>query len=181
MSEREAQEAMATAAREAAGSAMRQVRKRVSGWGWRRKVVSGYAASVVLLLALSPISAPGYSVWVATLGVIIPILIGILIAMAWVNPMARPLAARILGLRLAQASSPPASSPAGPIQARRGPIPRELREQVWLRDGGRCVQCGSAFDIQYDHIIPVVRGGATSLENLQILCGRCNQRKGAGW
>ena len=35
------------------------------------------------------------------------------------------------------------------------------------------------FDIQYDHVIPLVLGGANTAENLQILCAPCNQAKGA--
>jgi hypothetical protein len=35
------------------------------------------------------------------------------------------------------------------------------------------------LDLQYDHVIPVALGGATSLENLQLLCGDCNRAKGA--
>lgn len=62
---------------------------------------------------------------------------------------------------------------------RRQPIARELRLSVFERDGGRCVECGSNFDLQYDHIIPVAMGGATTVENLQLLCAPCNQRKGA--
>jgi len=64
-------------------------------------------------------------------------------------------------------------------QRQRQPIPRELRQAVFARDGGRCVDCGSNFDIQYDHVIPWSMGGADSYENLQLLCGRCNQAKGA--
>jgi HNH endonuclease len=63
--------------------------------------------------------------------------------------------------------------------ARREPIPRELRLAVWRRDRGRCRECGHGFDLQYDHVIPVALGGATSVENLQLLCGDCNRAKGA--
>lgn len=61
---------------------------------------------------------------------------------------------------------------------RREPIPRELRRIVWERDGGRCVECEGGFELQFDHVIPVVLGGATSVENLQLLCGPCNRAKG---
>ncbi|WAL66641.1 HNH endonuclease [Amycolatopsis cynarae] len=62
---------------------------------------------------------------------------------------------------------------------RRQHIPKEVRRLVFERDGGRCAECGTNFDLQYDHILPVARGGATSLENLQLLCGDCNRAKGA--
>jgi 5-methylcytosine-specific restriction endonuclease McrA len=63
---------------------------------------------------------------------------------------------------------------------RREPIPREIRVAVWERDGGRCVECAATFDLQYDHIIPLARGGATTVGNLQVLCAPCNGRKGDG-
>jgi 5-methylcytosine-specific restriction endonuclease McrA len=62
---------------------------------------------------------------------------------------------------------------------RRQPIPRETRLAVWERDGGRCVECGSDFDLQYDHVIPLAMGGASSAQNLQLLCAGCNRGKGA--
>jgi hypothetical protein len=62
---------------------------------------------------------------------------------------------------------------------RREPIPRDVRQTVWERDGGRCVQCGETFELQFDHVIPVALGGATTVENLQLLCARCNRAKGA--
>jgi 5-methylcytosine-specific restriction endonuclease McrA len=62
---------------------------------------------------------------------------------------------------------------------RREPVPRDVRLAVWKRDGGRCVECGSDFDLQYDHVIPVALRGATSVANLQLLCADCNRAKGA--
>jgi hypothetical protein len=63
--------------------------------------------------------------------------------------------------------------------ARREPLPREVKLAVWRRDRGRCRECGDGFDLQYDHVIPLALGGASSVDNLQLLCGDCNRAKGA--
>ncbi len=81
--------------------------------------------------------------------------------------------------RLERARAVQAQQAAAPASPGRRPIPRELRREVWERDGGRCVECGTDFDLQYDHVIPVALGGATTAENLQLLCGPCNRGKGA--
>lgn len=64
-------------------------------------------------------------------------------------------------------------------QTTREPIPENVRSRVWRRDGGKCVQCGSKENLQFDHIIPVSKGGATTVANLQILCRACNLCKSA--
>jgi HNH endonuclease len=69
-----------------------------------------------------------------------------------------------------------ASTSAAP--RRRERIPRDVRVAVWERDKGRCVECESDFELQYDHVIPFSMGGASTVENLQLLCARCNQAKG---
>jgi hypothetical protein len=43
---------------------------------------------------------------------------------------------------------------------------------VFQRDGGRCVRCGKNVDLQFDHVTPVSLGGASTPENVQILCAR---------
>lgn len=61
--------------------------------------------------------------------------------------------------------------------ARRPTIPRDVVDAVWIRDKGRCVYCGSTDNLQLDHIIPFSKGGATTVENLQLLCQKCNIKK----
>jgi len=71
-------------------------------------------------------------------------------------------------------------APAAPLpfeRTSRAPIPEAVRSEVWRRDSGKCVQCGSKQNLQFDHIIPVTRGGATSTANLQLLCQPCNGSK----
>lgn len=62
-------------------------------------------------------------------------------------------------------------------QTKRPSIPREVVDAVYKRDGGRCVYCGSVDNLHLDHIIPFSRGGATNVENLQLLCQKCNLEK----
>jgi len=60
---------------------------------------------------------------------------------------------------------------------RREIIPQDVMDKVWNRDGGKCVQCGSQEHLEFDHIIPFSKGGATTYRNLQILCKKCNIEK----
>lgn len=64
-------------------------------------------------------------------------------------------------------------------KARRQPIPQDVKVLVWQRDGGRCVECGSQENLEYDHVIPLAMGGSTTDRNPQLLCEICNRRKGA--
>ena len=61
--------------------------------------------------------------------------------------------------------------------ARRERVPDEVKAMVWSRDEGVCVRCGADEDLQFDHVIPVARGGGNNVENIQILCGDCNRQK----
>jgi hypothetical protein len=57
-------------------------------------------------------------------------------------------------------------------------IPTAIKLEVWKRDKGRCVTCGSEDNLHFDHILPFAKGG-TSLkaENIQLLCARHNLQK----
>lgn len=39
---------------------------------------------------------------------------------------------------------------------------------------GVCQNCGSSENLEFDHIIPVARGGEDHISNMQILCKKCN-------
>ncbi len=52
-----------------------------------------------------------------------------------------------------------------------------IKKAVHERDGGKCQTCGSTERIEYDHKIPVSKGGCSVEENLQLLCAPCNRAK----
>lgn len=56
-------------------------------------------------------------------------------------------------------------------------IPRDVRQRVWQRYGGRCAECGAESYLEFDHIVPVARGGSNSDANVQLLCRGCNGKK----
>ncbi len=64
-----------------------------------------------------------------------------------------------------------------PEAGKRPLIPRKLVNAVWLRDKGKCVYCGSTENLHLDYILPFSNGGAVSIENLQLLCQKCNSLK----
>lgn len=53
------------------------------------------------------------------------------------------------------------------------------KRNILIRDGFRCVYCGSQHGkMTIDHIVPKSRGGATSFENCVASCRSCNSHKG---
>jgi hypothetical protein len=56
-------------------------------------------------------------------------------------------------------------------------IPQQVMNNVWNRDNGRCVSCGSNQKLEFDHIIPYSKGGSNTYRNIQLLCESCNRQK----
>lgn len=57
-------------------------------------------------------------------------------------------------------------------------IPTQVKIEVWKRDGGKCVQCGSAQNLHYDHDIPFSKGGSSlTAANVRLLCVKHNLSK----
>ena len=73
----------------------------------------------------------------------------------------------------------PRTTPAQPT-ARPRHIPAEVKRAVWIRDGGKCQWpiasggvCGSTRLLELDHVVPVARGGPSTIDNLRVTC-RCH-------
>jgi 5-methylcytosine-specific restriction endonuclease McrA len=56
-------------------------------------------------------------------------------------------------------------------------IPAHVRREVWKRDHGRCQFplegggiCGSTYQVELDHIIPVAKGGESTVDNVRCAC-----------
>lgn len=64
-----------------------------------------------------------------------------------------------------------------PSDDKRVPISDDVKDAVWRRDGGKCIKCGSQERLEFDHVIPVSKGGSNTARNIQILCEKCNREK----
>jgi 5-methylcytosine-specific restriction endonuclease McrA len=53
---------------------------------------------------------------------------------------------------------------------------QEWRELCRQHDN-RCVMCGEQKKLTADHIVPIVKGGSSNIDNIQPLCKSCNSKK----
>jgi len=59
-------------------------------------------------------------------------------------------------------------------------IPRHIMLRVVRRDNNQCQVCGRILldnEIEFDHIIPLAKGGSTEEHNLRLTCFDCNRDK----
>lgn len=68
------------------------------------------------------------------------------------------------------------------MSAKRKPISKKVRFEIFKRDSFRCQYCGNAAPdvlLEIDHIKPVKEGGSNDITNLITSCEDCNRGKGA--
>lgn len=89
--------------------------------------------------------------------------------------VASPRAARVNG-----GSGEKSGSESPAVQSRQ--IPAHVKREVWERDGGRCTfagtdghRCTCRERIEFDHRVPVAKGGESTVENVRLLCRAHNQ------
>ncbi|HEU4365737.1 MAG TPA: HNH endonuclease signature motif containing protein, partial [Candidatus Krumholzibacteria bacterium] len=75
-----------------------------------------------------------------------------------------------------------APAPRGKNDARSRYIAAAVRDKVFTRDEGLCTfvgpdgrRCASRHALQIDHVKPVARGGASTADNLRLLCAHHNR------
>ena len=59
-------------------------------------------------------------------------------------------------------------------------LPRDIMLKVVRRDNQICQICFENVrddELEFDHIIPVSKGGPTTVENIRLLCRTCNRKK----
>ena len=84
------------------------------------------------------------------------------------------------------AKRPPRRTDLAPDEAEPNSKPYRTQANVDLLYGqqrGDCPGCELHYrskDMHIDHIVPRAHGGASGVENLQLLCGHCNSTKGTG-
>ena len=63
----------------------------------------------------------------------------------------------------------------------RSQVTESVRYNVMRRDGFRCTICGrdasDGVKLHIDHIVPVSKGGKSTMDNLRTLCEECNRGK----
>jgi 5-methylcytosine-specific restriction endonuclease McrA len=68
-----------------------------------------------------------------------------------------------------------------PVHAPKPSLVRFTRRNVYGRDDYTCQYCGVRKQdrgLSYDHVVPRVKGGKTTWENIVTACHACNDRKG---
>lgn len=60
----------------------------------------------------------------------------------------------------------------------KGNLTRIQLEELLKASDYKCNYCGSPNKLEFDHIVPLSKGGTNQIDNIQILCRSCNASKG---
>jgi hypothetical protein len=95
---------------------------------------------------------------------------------AWMETIDRR---RVFKFKLVVSEAAPLREVATDVELRHDRvIPSSVKLEVWKRDGGKCVSCGSRENLHFDHIIPYSQGGSSLVsKNVQLLCAKHNLEK----
>jgi RNA polymerase subunit RPABC4/transcription elongation factor Spt4 len=64
------------------------------------------------------------------------------------------------------------------VKARSRYIPKHVKDAVRKRDKNCCRKCGDDSYLEFDHITPYSKDAPNTVENIQLLCRKCNLAKG---
>ena len=67
------------------------------------------------------------------------------------------------------------------VKYERTRISENVRIEVWRRDQGRCASCSSRENLEYDHIVPVSRGGSNTARNVELLARDATEARATGY
>jgi hypothetical protein len=153
---------------------MPRILPRVKRWA-AAVLVSGLIAVYVTTVGVTAAErvGSGWPLWLALLvaplwsALALGVAAVVVVAVGWV----------VLGLF--DRRHPPTRTGTPSLRPRREPIPERVRHEVWRRDQGQCVDCGSRERLHFDHIVPVSKGGSNTTRNIELRCESCNLKKGA--
>ena len=63
----------------------------------------------------------------------------------------------------------------------KGKPSKNIKDTLYLKQEGKCSGCDLVFpmrNLELDHIVPRSKDGSNTDDNLQLLCGYCNRKKG---
>lgn len=65
------------------------------------------------------------------------------------------------------------------MKSAEGSHTKEEIRHLMISQGGQCAYCKTDITSKFDadHIVPLVKGGTNWISNVQLLCGKCNNRK----
>lgn len=47
--------------------------------------------------------------------------------------------------------------------------------KILLEKHNKCTKCGRTIGLEVHHIVPIIKGGTNSIENLEVLCDICHR------